>query len=202
MLGPPARHLPGSSGWCGTAVYTLNITIFLYLFCFSHHQKLCQPLRSRMGAGWCLSLLMQSKSFGHSWFFQCFEDLFLWQRLAVIFVLEAAEILAGMALGAGGKGAAEHPCVKSSTSSCPWHLLPWGQQLPIKVCGFCFPQCKFVLQNKGGRKENAAFWFFIPFYMKVEGVVSLGTHSGEDGPQAAHERVQRSFIPLIFFFLF
>lgn len=153
-----------------------------------------------MGAGWCLSLLMQSKSFGHSWFFQCFEDLFLWQRLAVIFVLEAAEILAGMALGAGGKGAAEHPCVKSSTSSCPWHLLPWGQQLPIKVCGFCFPQCKFVLQNKGGRKENAAFGFFIPFYMKVEGVVSLGTHSGEDGPQAAHERVQRSFIPLIFFF--
>lgn len=32
--------------------------------------------------------------------------------------------------------------------------------------------------------------------------MSLGTHSGEDGPQAAHERVQRSFIPLIFFFYF
>lgn len=129
MLGPPARHLPGSSGWCGTAVYTLNIIIFLSLFCFSHRQKLCQPLRSRMGAGWCLSLLMQSKGFGHSWFSQCFEDLFSWQRLAVIFVVEAAEILVGAQgwlWGAGGKGAAEHPCVKPSTSSCPWHLLPWG----------------------------------------------------------------------------
>lgn len=35
--------------------------------------------------------------------------------------------------------------------------------------------------------------------MKVEGVVSPGTHSGGDGPQAAHKRVQRSFIPLICF---
>lgn len=41
---------------------------------------------------------------------QCFEDLFSWQRLAVIFVVEAAEILAGTQgwlWGAGGKGAAE-----------------------------------------------------------------------------------------------
>lgn len=35
--------------------------------------------------------------------------------------------------------------------------------------------------------------------MKVEGVVSLGTHSGGDGPQAAHNRVQGTFIPLILF---
>lgn len=56
-----------------------------------------------MGASCCLSLLVQSKDFGHSWFFfQCFEDLFLWQRLAVIFVLEAAEILAGARGGFGG----------------------------------------------------------------------------------------------------
>lgn len=74
-----------------------------------------------MGAGWCLSLLMQGKNFGHSCFSQCFEDLFLWQRFAVIFVVEAAEILAGTsdALGAGKKGAAEHLCVKSSASSSP-----------------------------------------------------------------------------------
>lgn len=45
----------------------------------------------------------------------------------------------GVVLGAGGKGAAEHLCVKSSASSCPWHLLSWGQQLPINGCGFCFP---------------------------------------------------------------
>lgn len=43
---------------------------------------------------------MQSKDFGHSWFSQCFEDLFLWQRLAVVFVVEAAAILAG---GFGGR---------------------------------------------------------------------------------------------------
>lgn len=56
-----------------------------------------------MGASCCLSLLVQSKDFGHSWFFQCFEDLFLWQRLAVIFVVEAAEILAGARGGFGGR---------------------------------------------------------------------------------------------------
>lgn len=62
----------------------------------------------------------------------------MWQRLAVIFVVEEAEILAGArgGFGAGGKGAAEHLCVKSSASSCPWHLLPWGQQPPINIRGF------------------------------------------------------------------
>lgn len=65
-----------------------------------------------MGAGWCLSLLMQSKSFGHSWFFQCFEDLFLWQRLAVIFVLEAAEILAGAQGWLWGQVGKELPSIR------------------------------------------------------------------------------------------
>lgn len=43
------------------------------------------------------------------------------------------------------------------------------------------------------------FFFLIPFYVEVKGVVSPGTHSGGDGAQAAHKRVQRSFIPLICF---
>lgn len=45
-------------------------------------------------------------------------------------------------------------------------------------------------------------FFLIPSGMEVEGVVSLGTHSGGDGPQAAHKRVQRNFIPLICFIFF
>lgn len=43
------------------------------------------------------------------------------------------------------------------------------------------------------------FFSLIPFDMKVEGVVSVGSHSGGDGPQAA---LQSSFIPLILFYLF
>lgn len=76
---------------------------------------------------------------------------------------------------------------------------PWGQQLPMNVCGFCFPWCKFFLQNKGGEKKMLGFFSLIPFDMKVEGVVSVGSHSGGDGPQAA---LQSSFIPLILFYLF
>lgn len=45
-------------------------------------------------------------------------------------------------------------------------------------------------------------FFLIPFDMKVEGAVSVGAHSGGDGPQAAHKRAQSSSIPLILLFLF
>lgn len=153
--------LPGISQEAQAGVEQLFIHLILLYFFLYFALAIVKSCVSLSG-GWCLSLLMQSKGFGHSWFSQCFEDLFSWQRLAVIFVVEAAEILAGAQgwlWGAGGKGAAEHPCVKPSTSSCPWHLLPWGQQLPRKVYGFCFPQFKFALQNKGGRKENADFFF-------------------------------------------
>lgn len=101
MLGLPARHLPeAQAGVEKLFIHSLLLHFFDYFVL-----AIIKSCVTSQGQGGCrlVTLPADANTLGIPVSSSVFEDLFLWQRLAVIFMVEGAEILAGARVGFGGR---------------------------------------------------------------------------------------------------